>query len=250
MIGMPYYDEPLLSSLWPSNKTVCMMGHPPTTIDPEILAHVKTIDFVGYAPNLLHGKRRRYQAASDKSRQRGGKSGTRSTTRSVMPRFRSEQERDQRLQKQSVVQQSPSIISPTEALPSQVASAAGFPDYYRQVEIKYSRFGVEDFDFGFYNRTQYGGLETHIANSYCNSLLQSMFFTVCPNVSMLIFQEPLRRSIQWHMTLECSKEFCLCCELGFLFRMLEDAKGMNCQASNFLRSFATIPQGNCIAFGI
>jgi hypothetical protein len=95
-----------------------------------------------------------------------------------MPRFRSEQERDQRLQKQRVDQPSPSVISPTEASPSLISSAAGFPDYYRHVEIKYSRFGIEDFDFDFYNRTQYGGLETHIANSYCNSLLQSMFFTV------------------------------------------------------------------------
>lgn len=33
------------------------------------------------------------------------------------------------------------------------------------------------------------------------------------------------------------------CEAGFLFRMLEDAKGTNCQASNFSRAFSATPQG-------
>lgn len=44
-------------------------------------------------------------------------------------------------------------------------------------------------------------------------------------------------------SLPCRREGCLACELGFLFRMLEDAKGVNCHASNFLRVFKTIPQG-------
>jgi PAB-dependent poly(A)-specific ribonuclease subunit 2 len=33
------------------------------------------------------------------------------------------------------------------------------------------------------------------------------------------------------------------CELGFLFRMLEDAKGINCQATNFYKAFGNIPEG-------
>ncbi|EST08831.1 Exonuclease, RNase T/DNA polymerase III [Kalmanozyma brasiliensis GHG001] len=100
------------------------------------------------------------------------------------------------------------------------------PSYYRFKTIQYSKFGVEDFDFDFYNRTQYSGLETHIQNSYANSYLQALHYL-----------PPFRETAKAHILQNCPRENCLLCEAGFLFRMLEDARGANCQASNFLRAF-------------
>ena len=91
----------------------------------------------------------------------------------------------------------------------------------------------------FYNKTQYSGLETHITNSYTNSLLQALHY-----------MQPIRTLAKSHTFEACPKENCLLCEAGFLFRMLEDAKGMNCQASNFSRAFGANPQGECCSLWI
>ncbi|THG96777.1 hypothetical protein EW026_g5119 [Hermanssonia centrifuga] len=107
------------------------------------------------------------------------------------------------------------------------------PKAYRKVEIEYSKFGVEDFDFGFYNHTHYSGLETHITNSYTNAMLQIMFYTL-----------PIRRLAKSHITTDCQREHCLFCELGFVVRMLEDARGTNCQSSNFCKVVGVLAQNH------
>ena len=84
----------------------------------------------------------------------------------------------------------------------------------------------------FYNQTEYSGLETDILNSYTNALLQALHYTL-----------PIRAVARGHICVDCKKEHCLLCEAGFLFRMLEDAQGINCQASNFSRAFSATPQG-------
>lgn len=87
----------------------------------------------------------------------------------------------------------------------------------------------------FYNQTEYSGLETDILNSYTNALLQALHYTT-----------PIRAVAKAHICADCTKDHCLLCETGFLFRMLEDAKGVNCQASNFSRAFSATPQASAL----
>uniref|UniRef100_UPI00046208E1 PAB-DEPENDENT POLY(A)-SPECIFIC RIBONUCLEASE SUBUNIT PAN2 n=1 Tax=Neurospora crassa TaxID=5141 RepID=UPI00046208E1 len=99
------------------------------------------------------------------------------------------------------------------------------PPEYRICEIKYSKFGVDDFDFGFFNNTPYPGLENNITNSYANSLLQVMHYT------------PLLRNMALqHAATACLADPCLLCELGYVFDMLQKGEGPSCHATNMLRA--------------
>ncbi|GAB5593792.1 poly(A)-specific ribonuclease [Umbelopsis nana] len=223
LVGMPHYTEPLLSS-WPANMTF-EVGLPPPQIEEEVLRNMKTIDFVGYAPNP--GTRRRNQVVR------------RNNHKNVnAPKFRSQQALELLRGGGGAIDEGEDSADGGDVPKRKLSvdpTGLKMPSAYGRVEIQYSKFGVEDFDFGFYNHTKYGGLETHIANSYCNSMLQMLHFTL-----------PLRKIAISHIGMDCQKENCLCCELGFLFRMLEDANGQNCQATNFLRAFSTIPQAGAL----
>ncbi|KAF8590468.1 hypothetical protein K439DRAFT_1329688 [Ramaria rubella] len=212
-IGLPFYDSLLLSA---NSRDLHQTGltafPPPARIPSQILNSMKTIDFVGYAslPKELRGKRNMVFGGG-KVRQEG--------------RFRSTK----------TTKAAPD--SPTHQLhPSDI------PRSFRKVEIEYSKFGVEDFDFGFYNKTTYSGLETHILNSYTNALLQTLHYTI-----------PVRKLAKSHITTSCQREHCLLCELGFVVRMLEDAEGINCQAANFCKTISALPQatqmGGIIDYG-
>ncbi|KAK3257797.1 hypothetical protein CYMTET_33129, partial [Cymbomonas tetramitiformis] len=96
-----------------------------------------------------------------------------------------------------------------------------------------SRLKFEEFDFSYYNRTHFAGLENGIRNCYVNSLLQVLYFIPW-----------LRVEVLKHI---CDAEFCLTCELGFLFHMLRiGARSTVCQASNLLRSLKQIREASAL----
>lgn len=103
------------------------------------------------------------------------------------------------------------------------------PHRYHFLEPNHNKVDKDEYDFSRYNHSPFPGLDSTMPNSYANNLIQCLYFI-----------PPVRSAIVSHL---CSKEYCLVCELGFLFHMLDNAPAHTpCQASNFLRAFRTIPE--------
>ncbi|RXG56082.1 PAB-dependent poly(A)-specific ribonuclease subunit PAN2 [Armadillidium vulgare] len=200
-IPLYYSNEPLLSD-WPE-ALVKNSYWPTPPIDPVIMQSMRMVGAFGYAPNTLNKKRN--QVPYKLSSHRG--------------------HRSQLADVQGVKNEEGGIV-------------VHVPIRYRRIEIKYSKIGIEEFDFDSYNRTSFSGLDMSLPNSYSNPMLQ-MFYYVAP----------LRASILSHL---CEKEFCLACELSFLFHMLDInvGQGVPCHASNFLRAFRTIPEASAMSLTI
>ncbi|KAF4632859.1 hypothetical protein G7Y89_g5257 [Cudoniella acicularis] len=218
-IGMPYYREQLLSA-WPSHM-VFEVGAPPPKVDPQMMSSLKVTEWGGYGRNTRGLKRNQVENT---------RTAEKTSASLQAPKFLSEKARESANDTSSERR----ISDAADAIVATELSSmkAEVPVMYRNVEIKYSKFGVDDFDFGFYNKTAYSGLEIHIANSYANPLLQVMHFT--PLIRNLALQ---------HTATACVNDLCLLCEMGFLFDMLEKAEGSICQATNMLKTFSNHPQG-------
>lgn len=212
-IGMPYYSERLLSA-WPSHMTFDV-GAPPVVPDPAYteLGH--------YGLHINPRKLRRYQVENTRLDSM--------PTSIAAPKFLSEKAKE--FPEADTLSQ---VDGPTAAMAGLLLDGRAQTEQermlkYSNVEIKYSRFGVDDFDFQFYNKTEFSGLETHIKNSFLNALLQLYKFV------------PLIRNVAiQHAATACVKPNCMLCEFGFLFDMLEKAGGQNCQATNLLHAFGSL----------
>ncbi|TGZ84439.1 hypothetical protein EX30DRAFT_356743 [Ascodesmis nigricans] len=207
-IGMPYYREELLSA-WPTHL-IFDVPKLPQRIDTDTLAKAAQ---AGYAPYNRRWPRNFVER-------------TRATTAPGLvpaPKFLSQQNQDRNKTEKQIAEDK--MLFGDES-----TRMFETPPIYRKPTIKYSRFGVEDFDFSYYNNTNFSGLETNIPNSYMNPLLQLYRFT-----------PQLRNVALMHTALYCTKEDCVICQMGFLFDMLEKAGGLNCQATNFLKTLSANP---------
>jgi PAB-dependent poly(A)-specific ribonuclease subunit 2 len=146
MIGMPYYHERLFSA-WPSHL-VFEVGSPPAPIDQAIIPYLRPAELGLYAPNPR--KTRRYQVENTRAL-------ASSEPALIAPKFLSEKAREQSKAK---ADGTPSDAA--EALANARINGESDDDpllKYSNVEIKYSRFGVDDFDFRYANFSGVRGLK-------------------------------------------------------------------------------------------
>lgn len=133
-IGMPYYSEKLLSA-WPSHL-VFDTGSPPAQIDPSIIPYLRAAELGHYAANPKKGHR--YQV--ENTRQLAA-----AEPAFAPPKFLSEKAREQ-----PKTVKDGAMTEVSDALADAKLSVESEEDpslKYSNVEIKYSKFGVDDFDF-------------------------------------------------------------------------------------------------------
>jgi PAB-dependent poly(A)-specific ribonuclease subunit 2 len=131
---MPYYREQLLSA-WPSHMIV-EVGALPADIDPQYLATMKATEWGGYGRNRRN--KRRNQVDNTRTTDKA-------PTSLQAPKFLSEKARESAndTSTEKKISELADALGATE-LPSMQADV---PIMYRNVEIRYSKFGVDDFDF-------------------------------------------------------------------------------------------------------
>lgn len=133
---MPYYRD-ILASAWPELPSD--IGAPPPKLDPMFLSGLTTVDFGLYGRN--NRGLRRNQVEDTRNLNKLSSSGLKA------PKFLSEKARESAKSPSVGDERQDEIASPTGD--GEVESKkSDVPVMYRNVEIKYSKFGVDDFDFG------------------------------------------------------------------------------------------------------
>ena len=134
---MPYYREQLLSA-WPSHM-IFEVGAPPQKFDPAFLASLKSTQ----SPWALVGEKPRNMKRNQIENTRS----TEKTSASLQaPKFLSEKARESA--NDATVERRISDVADALGAAELSSLKAEVPVMYRNVEIKYSKFGVDDFDFG------------------------------------------------------------------------------------------------------
>lgn len=131
MIGMPYFNEPLLSN-WDPALVFEAPRQPQQRIDPDTLAATSVS---GYAP--FHKRHPRNFVEKSRGSNDGGSVPA--------PKFLSQQGRAKNSRNPAEAAIAENILLYGDEAKRQFE----VPPMYKMHEIKYSRFGVEDFDFAY-----------------------------------------------------------------------------------------------------
>lgn len=134
---MPYYRE-VLASAWPEIPSD--VGAPSVKYDAQFLSGLKATEFGLYGRNT-RGLRRN-QIEDTRNVNKSGNTGLKA------PKFLSEKARELASSKIGLDEKADELAGPLADMEIE-SKKSEVPMMYRNVEIKYSKFGVDDFDFGF-----------------------------------------------------------------------------------------------------
>lgn len=259
MVGMPYYREYLASNFPPDMIVTKELLKIPQPLDQLLLdaAAESPGQFIPYDRSRLGP---RYVVAEHRPlRTTTNKEGVKIDARgSLIPKFISERsmtsspiprlgELDSPSMGHSATFSDQFADAETEELLQKQADQDLFltkspipghaPPCYSKLDIRYSKFGVQDFDFSYYNRTKgmFAGLENHIDNSYVNSIVQlyrsiPIFYNAVTNSLLyeyfprMLTYEELEANPQGSSFLN---------ELSYLLDMIHNAEGRTVCISNF-----------------
>lgn len=127
----------MLASAWPD--LVSDVGAPPIRFDPQFLVSLKPTEFGLYGRNTRGF--RRNQIEDTRNSHKSANSGLKA------PKFLSEKARESAISDSRTDDKTDDVSSPVAE--NEIESKkSDVPVMYRNVEIKYSKFGVDDFDFG------------------------------------------------------------------------------------------------------
>lgn len=136
---MPYYREPLFSA-WPAD-IISDVGAPPLLLDPSFLATLKQVDGILYGRNTRGLRRNQVEDT---------RAAAKSSSAMQAPKFLSEKARELVMSSGHDSPYDAKADQAPDSSPNELESLKPeAPPMYRNLEIKYSKFGVDDFDFGY-----------------------------------------------------------------------------------------------------
>lgn len=222
-IGLPYYKDLLLSNYASDLNFTKETAKLPRQIDYELLLELTRQP--GFFPydKLKYGPRNRlekYQPLKEL------------TFQHLNPKFLSEQDT-----KVSNMTNDDDNGEEDTIFQHKVHNINKIPNCYTKLQIQYSKFGVKDFDFNYYNKSvgKYCGLENHTENSYINSLIQLYRFSPVFYNAMVknLETEWLPNTFETIISDNNPQGSSIKIELGYLFDMMHKAKNKNVEIFNF-----------------